>query len=68
MLIAHTSMDQDSINALRENLVDMLKYVLGLIVFSGIVSNMPDHARLTDRLLTSTPPIFSLFTSLCLSI
>ena len=26
MLIAHTQMDQDSINALRENLVDMLKY------------------------------------------
>ncbi|KAF9019967.1 Esa1p-associated factor, partial [Haplosporangium bisporale] len=27
MLIAHTSMDQDSINALRENLVDMLKWM-----------------------------------------
>ena len=25
MLIAHTQMDQDSINALRENLVDVLK-------------------------------------------
>ncbi|CAO3567395.1 Esa1p-associated factor [Mortierella alpina] len=27
MLIAHTQMDQDSINALRENLVDMLKWM-----------------------------------------
>lgn len=33
MLIAHTSMDQDSINALRENLVDMLKYALLLSSF-----------------------------------